>query len=76
MKCESRFRSMAANLGGWLMMHDRSCRGGMSVLPTTAALVGGLVAQEGIKLITNQYGPLNGTCVVDLVKGGMTRYKV
>jgi amyloid beta precursor protein binding protein 1 len=48
----------------------------MKVLPTTAALVGGLVAQEAIKLITKQYSPLNGTCIVDLVKGGMTRYPI
>lgn len=46
----------------------------MCVLPTTAALVGGLAGQEAIKLITNQYIPLNGTCVIDLVKGGMARY--
>jgi amyloid beta precursor protein binding protein 1 len=48
----------------------------MNVLPTTSALIGGLVAQEAIKLITKQYSPLNGTCIVDLVKGGMTRYTI
>ncbi|GBE84542.1 hypothetical protein SCP_0605210 [Sparassis crispa] len=36
-------------------------------LPNTAAFVGGLVAQEAIKLITRQYVPTNGYCVVDLV---------
>ena len=36
-------------------------------LPTTAALIGGLVAQEVIKVITKQYVPINGVCVVDLV---------
>ncbi|CAE6450337.1 unnamed protein product [Rhizoctonia solani] len=30
-------------------------------LPTTAALVGGLVAQEAIKVITRQYVPIDGT---------------
>lgn len=38
-----------------------------SDLPTTAAFLGGLVAQEAIKIITTQYVPINGHCVVDLV---------
>ncbi|KDQ10726.1 hypothetical protein BOTBODRAFT_488758 [Botryobasidium botryosum FD-172 SS1] len=38
-----------------------------SDLPTTAAFLGGLVAQEAIKLVTKQYVPLEGVCVVDLV---------
>ena len=38
-----------------------------SDIPTTAAFLGGLVAQEAIKLITKQYVPVNGLCVVDLV---------
>ncbi|KAH9949739.1 hypothetical protein B0H21DRAFT_88179 [Amylocystis lapponica] len=36
-------------------------------LPNTAAFLGGLVAQEAIKLITRQYVPVAGICVVDLV---------
>ncbi len=32
-----------------------------------AAFLGGLVAQEAIKVITAQYVPLNGYCVVDLI---------
>lgn len=36
-------------------------------LPNTAAFVGGLVAQEAIKMITRQYVPVDGYCVVDLV---------
>jgi len=36
-------------------------------IPTTAAFLGGLVAQEAIKMITKQYVPINGYCVVDLV---------
>ncbi|EJD08513.1 uncharacterized protein FOMMEDRAFT_131246 [Fomitiporia mediterranea MF3/22] len=36
-------------------------------LPNTAAFLGGLVAQEAIKVITKQYVPVQGTCVVDLV---------
>lgn len=37
-------------------------------LPNTAAFLGGLVAQEIIKMITKQYVPLNGICVVDLIE--------
>jgi len=36
-------------------------------LPNTAALLGGLVAQEVIKFITKQYIPINGYCVVDMI---------
>ncbi len=34
-------------------------------MPQIAALLGGIVAQEAIKLITRQYVPLNGTCIFD-----------
>ncbi|THH11177.1 hypothetical protein EW146_g8138 [Bondarzewia mesenterica] len=36
-------------------------------LPNVAAFMGGLVAQEAIKIITKQYVPINGYCVADLV---------
>ncbi|KAI0290928.1 hypothetical protein B0F90DRAFT_1782013 [Multifurca ochricompacta] len=36
-------------------------------LPNVAAFLGGMVAQESIKMITKQYIPINGYCVVDLV---------
>jgi NEDD8-activating enzyme E1 regulatory subunit len=36
-------------------------------LPNVAAFLGGLVAQEVIKVVTKQYVPINGYCVVDLV---------
>ncbi|KAL1745904.1 hypothetical protein HDZ31DRAFT_81592 [Schizophyllum fasciatum] len=36
-------------------------------LPNTAAFLGGLVAQEVIKMITKQYIPINAVCVVDLI---------
>jgi len=45
-----------------------SVRGGFGQLPATAALLGGLVAQEAIKLVTNQYMPMDNTVIVDLVK--------
>ncbi|KAJ6470116.1 hypothetical protein C8R47DRAFT_1187793 [Mycena vitilis] len=37
-------------------------------LPNTAAFLGGLVAQEVIKMITKQYVPIDSYCVVDLVE--------
>ncbi|KAL0570651.1 hypothetical protein V5O48_011318 [Marasmius crinis-equi] len=36
-------------------------------LPNSAAFLGGLVAQEAIKMITKQYEPINGCCVIDLI---------
>jgi len=36
-------------------------------LPNVAAFLGGIVAQEAIKMITKQYIPINGYCVIDLV---------
>ncbi|SCV74446.1 BQ2448_8085 [Microbotryum intermedium] len=41
------------------------CRAGGSDLPQIAALLGGMVAQEAIKIVTKQYVPLNGTCVLN-----------
>ncbi|KAG8911801.1 hypothetical protein FRC00_005802, partial [Tulasnella sp. 408] len=45
-------------------------------LPTTAALMGGMVAQEVIKVITKQYIPINGVCAVDLVSSTTGTVKV
>lgn len=45
-----------------------SVRAGASDLPTTAAYLGGVVAQEAIKLLTEQYIPLNNTAVIDLIR--------
>jgi len=36
-------------------------------LPNVAAFLGGVVAQEAIKMVTKQYIPVNGYCVIDLV---------
>lgn len=43
-------------------------RAGGSDLPTTAAFVGGVVAQEAIKILTAQYVPLDNTVVIDLIR--------
>ncbi|KIY72889.1 hypothetical protein CYLTODRAFT_387691 [Cylindrobasidium torrendii FP15055 ss-10] len=36
-------------------------------IPNTAAMLGGMVAQEAIKMITRQYVPQSGYCVVDCI---------
>lgn len=53
------------------MLHLDSCRAGGSDLPQIAALLGGVVGQEAIKLVTKQYVPLNGTCVFDGIRSSM-----
>lgn len=45
-----------------------SARAPTADLPNTAAFLGGLVAQEMIKMITKQYVPIESHCVVDLVE--------
>jgi amyloid beta precursor protein binding protein 1 len=45
-------------------------------LPTTSAFIGGIVAQEAIKLITAQYVPLDNTCIIDLVKSALEKYRL
>jgi len=37
-------------------------------VPNTAAFMGGVIAQETIKMITKQYVPQKGYCVIDLVE--------
>ena len=42
-----------------------SVRGAHGDLPATAALLGGVAAQEAIKILTVQYLPLDNTCIYD-----------
>ena len=44
---------------------DNSIRAGGGELHNIASLMGGLVAQEAIKLITRQYIPSDNTCIFD-----------
>lgn len=44
-----------------------SVRAPTADIPTTSAFLGGLVSQEAIKIITKQYVPINGVCVVDMI---------
>lgn len=57
----------------WLLTYGRrpfrsSVRANGSELATTAAFLGGIVAQEVIKLLTAQYVPLDNTVIVDLIR--------
>jgi amyloid beta precursor protein binding protein 1 len=45
-----------------------SVRAPTADLPNTAAFVGGVIAQEAIKMITKQYVPQRGYCAIDLVQ--------
>ena len=45
-----------------------SVRAPMAELPTTAAFLGGMIAQEATKLLTKQYVPVKGYCVIDLIE--------
>lgn len=47
---------------------DYSARSGHGDLPSTAAFLGGVAAQEIIKITTRQYIPLNNTAVYDGIK--------
>lgn len=38
--------------------------------------MGGIVGQEAIKLVTNQYQPLDNTVAIDLVKSGIEKFKL
>ncbi|KAL4401418.1 NEDD8 activating enzyme [Malassezia pachydermatis] len=51
-------------------------RGAWSDTPSTAALVGGLVAQEVIKILTVQYLPLDNTCVYDGVSAALGSFRL
>lgn len=50
------------------MWYLNSVRAPTADLPNTAALLGGMVAQEVIKMITKQYIPIDGSCLIDLIE--------
>ncbi|KAL4258284.1 hypothetical protein AB1N83_009971 [Pleurotus pulmonarius] len=52
---------------GWDDAVGEVVRAPFADLPNTAAFLGGVVAQEVIKMITKQYVAINGYCVADLV---------
>ncbi|WFD25126.1 hypothetical protein MNAN1_000089 [Malassezia nana] len=51
-------------------------RGTGSDTPATAALLGGLVAQEVIKILTVQYLPLDNTCVYDGIVQALSTFRL
>jgi amyloid beta precursor protein binding protein 1 len=53
-----------------------SARAGGAELHNIAALTGGIVSQEVIKSITEQYIPVDNTCVFDGVKSKTAVFKV
>lgn len=53
-----------------------SSRAAHSSLPSTSALMGGIVAQEAIKLITRQYIPADNTVVYDGIKQASGVFKL
>ncbi|PWN37308.1 uncharacterized protein FA14DRAFT_159419 [Meira miltonrushii] len=51
-------------------------RSGHADLPNTAALLGGVAAQEAIKLVTRQYVPLDNVAIYDGVKQAIGVFKL
>ena len=52
------------------------CRYGADEVHSVAALIGGIGAQEAIKLITSQYIPLDNTFVYDGHTGQAAAFKL
>ncbi len=55
---------------------DEVVRGAHASLPSTSALVGGLVAQEAIKLVTRQYIPADNTVVYNGIQQAVGVFKL
>ncbi|KAJ5329627.1 hypothetical protein N7452_010017 [Penicillium brevicompactum] len=52
------------------------CRAEGGELHNISSLTGGLVAQEALKVITRQYGPLDNTCVFDGARSKSEMYRL
>jgi len=57
-----------------LLFTFASCRAGSSELANIASLLGGMVSQEVIKLITEQYIPMNNSVIFDGVRSTSSSY--
>jgi len=51
-------------------------RAGMSEIHTISSMVGALVSQEVLKLVTCQYTPMNNTCIVNGIATTTTTYEM
>ncbi|KAL3148869.1 hypothetical protein ABBQ32_001742 [Trebouxia sp. C0010 RCD-2024] len=51
------------------------CRFGAGELHCVAAVMGGMASQEAIKLITNQFVPINGTIIYNAMNSTMTVFR-
>jgi len=49
-------------------MSVSSCHYGACEIPSVAALIGGVAAQEAVKVITGQFIPLNNTFIYNAIK--------
>jgi hypothetical protein len=67
---------------GFLIMYafplflSKRARSGHADLPSTAALLGGIAAQEAIKIVTRQYIPIDNTAVYDGIKQAMAVFRL
>ncbi|CAG8451854.1 3534_t:CDS:10 [Ambispora leptoticha] len=53
-----------------------TCRAGGSEIPNIASLLGGLVSQEVIKIVTRQYIPIDNTTIFEGIKSTSTTYSL
>lgn len=51
------------------------CRFGAGELHCVAAVMGGMASQEAIKLITNQFVPINGTIIYNAMNSTMSVFR-
>jgi len=55
---------------------DFRVRAGAAEMHNVAALQGGIISQEIIKIITHQYIPMNNTCILNTLKASSTCYEL
>ena len=68
-------REKIFNLHGESLAVTKFDRVGKSELHTTSAILGGILSQEVIKIVTQQFVPLNDTLIFDGVSSKTTTYR-
>ena len=53
-----------------------SVRAGASELHTVSSLLGGIVSQEAIKVLTRQYVPMENTVIINTIKSTSSVYSL